>query len=102
MYPASLFYYEDGGSRFVQNVDIFLPDYMASQCRKTLFTVTAIFNVNLNTNLSIILINPLVPELSSPHNLHKTGDLNGCLLFSMFLANNFTWFLVFSPLHCVD
>jgi hypothetical protein len=33
-YKRSLFYSDDGGSRFIQNVDNYLPGYMASQPRR--------------------------------------------------------------------
>jgi hypothetical protein len=57
--------------------------------KTALFIITATLQVNLKLNFSITLLNPLVTEVCALFTLQKTGDLNGCPLLCMFLANNF-------------
>lgn len=42
-----------------------------------------------------------MPELSAQCTAWKTGELNGCLLLYMFVANYFRWYVDFLVLHSV-
>jgi hypothetical protein len=46
--------------------------------------------------------NPLEPELNAQCTLHKTLDLNGYPLFYTFLADKFSWHLVYPESHCMS
>jgi hypothetical protein len=65
----------------------------------------AIHEINKDSKCFIEAIsipNPLEQELSAQRILQKTQDLNGRTLHCMFLADEFSWYLVFSESHCAS